>query len=132
MTFVANVWSYLWGTLTVIPFLGFPIVYYLLWVWKRDKRLAGRWAVNITNLLLIRSVVVAYGEIWPDAMSAWWWIVCFYLVFIAVLGWMQVRWKGKLSLGKISFSVWRLSFLWFGLIYVVLITTGIFKTMSVV
>jgi Protein of unknown function (DUF3397) len=132
MTIVANVWSYLWGTLTVIPFLGFPIVYFLLYAWKRDKRLAGRWAVNITNLLLIRSVVVAYSEIWPNAMSAWWWISCFYLVFIALLGWMQVKWKGKLSLRKIGFSAWRLSFLWFGLIYVVLVTTGIVKTMSVV
>jgi hypothetical protein len=68
MTMLANVWSYFWGTLTVVPFLG----------------------------------------------------------------WVQVKWKGKLSLKKVGFSAWRLSFLWFGFVYIVLFTTGIVKTMGVV
>lgn len=132
MTVLERIWSFLWGTLTVIPFLGFPIAYLLVFAWKRDKRLAGRWAVNITNLLLIRSAVTAYGEIWPEALSAWWWVVGLYLFLIALLGFLQVKWKGKLSLKKVGFSAWRLSFLLFGFIYVLLITTGVVKTMSVV
>lgn len=132
MTVLANVWTFVWGTLTVAPFLGLPLVYLLVYAWKRDKRVAGRWAVNITNFLLIRTVIAAYGLIWPQAMSAWWWVICFFLVTIVLLGWVQVKWRGKLSLKKVGFSAWRLSFLWFGLVYVLLVTTGIFKTMSVV
>lgn len=71
MTILANVWAYLWGTLTVVPFLGFPLVYFLLYVTTRNKKMAGRWAVNITNLLVIRSAVSAYELIWPEASSAW-------------------------------------------------------------
>lgn len=132
MTVLANVWAYFWGTLTVVPFLGFPLVYLLVYGWKGDKRLAVRWAVNITNFLLIRSVVSAYGVIWPQALSAWWWVLLFFLITIALLGWVQVKFRGKLSLKKVGFSAWRLSFLWFGIVYIVLFTTGIVKTMGVV
>lgn len=132
MTVLANIWAYLWGTLTVVPFLGFPLVYLILYAWKRDKRLAGRWAINITNFLVIRSAVSAYGLIWPEALSAWWWVFGFFLVTIVLLGWIQVKWKGKLSLRKVGFSAWRLSFLMFGLVYIVLLTTGTIKTMGVV
>jgi len=132
MTMLANVWSYFLGTLAVVPFLGFPLAYLIVLGWKRDKRLAGRWAMNITNFLLIRSVVAAYGVIWPEALSAWWWVVCFFLITIALLGWVQVKLRGRLSLKKVGFSAWRLSFLWFGLVYIVLFTTGIVKTMGVV
>ncbi|MDR9502691.1 DUF3397 family protein [Brevibacillus agri] len=125
-------WAYFWGTLTVVPFLGFPLVYLIVYMVKRNKRLAGRWAVNITNFLVIRSAVSAYELIWPEAMSAWWWVSCFFLVTIVLLGWFQVKLKGKLSLKKVGFSAWRLSFLWFGLVYIVLFTTGIIKTMDVV
>ncbi|WP_400163180.1 DUF3397 domain-containing protein [Brevibacillus sp. TJ4] len=132
MTVLESIWSFLWGMLTVIPFLGFPIAYLLIFAWKRDKRLACRWAVNVTNLLLIRSTVVAYREIWPESVSGWWWVFSVYFLLIALLGWMQIKWKGKLSLKKAGFSAWRLSFLLFGFIYVLLITTGVVKTMSVV
>ena len=132
MTLLESVWSFLKGTLTVVPFLGFPIVYLLVFALKRDRRSAGRWAINITNLLLIRSAVAAYGQIWPDAWSPWWWVIGLYLFLIALLGVLQIRWKGKLSLKKIGFSAWRLSFLLFGFLYVLLIATGVVKTMSVV
>ncbi|KMZ40157.1 DUF3397 domain-containing protein [Brevibacillus sp. M2.1A] len=132
MTFLANVWAYLWGTLTVVPFLGFPIVYFILYGMTRNKKLAGRFAINITNLLVIRSAVSAYELIWPEAFSAWWWVFCFYLVVTILLGWVQMKLKGRLSLKKVGFSAWRLSFLWFGIVYIVLFTTGIIKTMGVV
>jgi hypothetical protein len=129
---LVSIWSYLWGILTALPFVGFLLVYVVAYLWKRDRRLAVRWAVNITNFLLIHAVIVAYGVIWPQAVSAWWWVVGFYLVVVGLLAWLQIKLKGKISLRKISFSTWRLTFLLFGLVYLVLFTTGIWKTMSVV
>ncbi|MFY0545546.1 DUF3397 domain-containing protein [Brevibacillus sp. H7] len=132
MAVLVSIWSYLWGILTALPFVGFLLVYVVAYLWKRDRRLAVRWAVNITNFLLIHAVIVAYGVIWPQAVSAWWWVVGFYLVVVGLLAWLQIKLKGKISLRKISFSTWRLTFLLFGLVYLVLFTTGIWKTMSVV
>jgi Protein of unknown function (DUF3397) len=139
MTVLGNLWSfvwaaltYVWGVLTVLPFLGFPLAYLIVQAWKRDRRLAGRWAVNITNFLFIRAVVAAYTVIWPAALSAWWWVTGFFLVTVGLLSWLQVKWKGKLSLRKAGFSAWRLSFPLFGLVYVVLFAMGIVKTMSLV
>jgi len=132
MTLLESVWSFLKGTLTVFPFLGFPLVYLLVYAVKRNKRLAGSWAINITNLLLIRSAVLTYGQIWPEGWSAWWWVIGLYLLLITLLGFLQIKWKGKLYLKKIGFSAWRLSFLLFGFLYVLLIATGVVKTMSVV
>ncbi|USG67545.1 DUF3397 domain-containing protein [Brevibacillus ruminantium] len=127
---LTGTWTYFWAILTAFPFLGFPLAYFSIFAWKRDRRLAGRWAINITNFLLIRAVAVGYSVIWPEAVSVWWWITGFFVTAIALLGFIQVKWKGKLSLLKASFSVWRLSFLLFGLVYVVLYTTGIVKTMG--
>jgi hypothetical protein len=132
MAVLVSLWTYVWGLLTALPFLGFILVYVLVSLWKRDRRLAGRWAVNITNFLLIHAVIVAYDVIWPQALSAWWWVIGLYLVIMGGLAWLQIRLKGKISIQKIGFSTWRLSFILFGLLYLVLFTTGIWKTMSVV
>jgi hypothetical protein len=132
MAVLGSIWSYLWGILTALPFIGFLLVYVIVYGWKKNRRLAGRWAVNITNLLLIRAVIAAYGVIWPEAVSAWWWVIGVYAAIISLLAWLQIRIKGRLSLRKIGVSAWRLSFLLFGLVYLLLFTTGVWKTMSVV
>lgn len=131
MAVLGNIWSHFWAIVTVLPLIGFAIVYFVLILWRRDRRLAIRWAVNITNFLLIHAVIVAYSVIWPEAWSAWWWIIGFYVVVISLLAWLQMKLKGKLSLKKVSFFAWRLTFLFFGFAYLVLITTGIWKTMNI-
>jgi len=132
MAVLADLWTWVWGLLTTLPFLGFLLVYVIVFLWRKDKRKAISCALNITNFLLIHAVIVAYGVIWPQAWSPWWWIIGLFLAIMGGLAWLQIRLRGKISIRKISFSAWRLSFLLFGLLYLVLFTTGIWKTMSVV
>jgi hypothetical protein len=129
MSVLADIWSFLWGVVIAMPFVGFAIVYTTFYFWKKDRRKAARWAVNITNFLLIQAVIVQYGVIWPEAWSAWWWVVLLYAGIIALLAWLQIRLRGKISISKIGASAWRLTFLLFGIFYVVLFTTGVLKTM---
>lgn len=129
MGLLGNIWSFFWGIVIAMPFIGFAIVYTIMLLWKKDRRIAGRWSVNITNLLLIQAVIVQYNVIWPTAWSAWWWVILFYVAIISLLAWLQVRLRGKISLSKIGFSTWRITFVLFGIVYLVLFTTGVFKTM---
>ncbi len=130
MSVLANGWSYLWGVIATFPFMGFVMIYLAVMLWKKNKRSAANWAINITNFLLIHAVTSQYSLIWPNAWSVWWWIVLLLLVIVVLLGWLQVKVRGKLSLRKISFSTWRLSFLLFCLAYVCLFTAGVWKMMQ--
>jgi len=130
MSFLIDGWSYLWGILATFPFIGFVMIYLAVMLWKRNKRQAANWAVNITNFLLIHAVMSQYSLIWPGAWSAWWWIVLLFVGLLSMLGWLQVKVRGKISLKKISFSTWRISFLVLCLAYVCLFTAGVWKTMQ--
>lgn len=126
-----NLLSSIWGVLTTVPFLAFLIVYTLLFVVSRNKRLAVCWAVNITNVFLIHAVILAYDQIWPDSITVWVWIVLGFALIASLLMWLQKQKRGRISLGKISFSTWRISFLLFSLAYFILFGTGIWKIMQI-
>ncbi|NGQ93702.1 DUF3397 domain-containing protein [Brevibacillus sp. SYP-B805] len=130
MSMLTNVGAYMWGVGATFPFIGFAVVYFAVFRWKKDKRYAVRWAVNITNLLLIHAVVTAYSLLWPDAWSAWWWIALLFLGLFLLIAWLQIRFRGRISLRKISFSIWRISFFLFCLAYLFLFTTGVWKTIQ--
>lgn len=130
MTLLASVWSNFWAIITALPMIGFILVYAIVFIWKKNHRLALQWSVSITNLLLIKAVAAAYGVIWPEAWSAWFWIVLIFVGIAALLGWMQIKFRGKISLSKIGFSTWRITFVLFGLAYLMLFSTGIWKNMQ--
>ncbi|MGE5704586.1 MAG: DUF3397 family protein [Clostridia bacterium] len=129
---VAAVWSYFWAILTALPIIGFILVYGIVFFWKKNHRLALQWSVSLTNLLLMKAVAVAYGVIWPDAWSAWVWIILTVLGIAALLGWIQIKLRGKISLARIGFSTWRITFVLFGFAYLMLFSTGIWKNMQFV
>jgi len=124
--------SKLWAFFITFPFAAFVTAYYLLYLWKKNRKMALRWSINITNIFLIYAVSVMYSVNWPDALSAWWWILLFFVGMAAALGVLQWKIRGKLSLPKIGFSTWRLSFLFFGVTYLFLFSVGIWLTMQTV
>ncbi len=131
MTVLAKLGAFVVGILTAFPFLTFALVYVIVYAWKKDKRRALNWSVTITNLFLMHAVSVAYDLMWPGTWSVWWWIAAMFVTLVVCLAWLQIRVRGKVSLRKIGFSAWRLSFLLFCLGYVVLFSAGIWKTMQV-
>ncbi len=130
MGMIGKFWYNFWALITILPFIGFILVYGVVFFLKRQHRLAIHWSITITNILLIHAVATTYGVIWPEAWSAWWWIVLVMLGIAGLLGWLQLKVKGKISVKKIGFSTWRLTFVLFGLAYIFLLGTGIWKTMQ--
>lgn len=130
MASLSSIWSYFWAILTAFPIIGFLLVYAIVFLLRKNHRFAMQWSICITNVLLIKSVAAEYGVIWPEAMSAWLWIVLLFLCIASLLAWMQIRVRGKISLSKIGFSTWRITFVLFGLAYIMLFSTGIWKNMQ--
>lgn len=130
MTLLTTVWSYFWAIITILPIVGFFLVYGIMYAWKREHRKALHWSVTVTNLLLIQAVVAAYGIIWPTAWSAWWWVILLFTGVAGLLGWLQHRKRGRISARKIGLSTWRITFILFGLAYMVLFGAGIWKNMQ--
>lgn len=130
MAVLASIWSYFWATLTILPIIGFFLVYAIAFFIRKNHSNALKWSIHITNVLLIQAVSTLYGVIWPHALSVWLWIILLFLCIASLLGWMQFKVRGKLSLGKIGFSTWRLTFLLFGLAYIMLFSAGIWKNMQ--
>ncbi len=128
MMFLRN----LGAILITFPYVAFILVFLLVFLWKKNKKTALQWSVNITNIFLIYAVAVMYSVNWPKAMSAWWWISLVFLLIGSLLGCLQWKLRGKISLKKISFSVWRLTFLVFGVTYVFLFSIGIWIKMQAI
>jgi len=122
--------STLLNILITFPIIGFVLVFVAVQWWKKDRKKSLVWAVNITNLLLIQAVAVSYEVIWPNAGSAWWLVLGLFGGLIVLLAWLQIRLRGRISLKRISFSAWRLSFLVFCLTYLFLFGTGVWKTLQ--
>ena len=125
-----NLLSSIWGVFTTVPFLAFLVVYVLFRLRSKNKRKAVRWAVNISNVFLIHAVTLAYDQVWPDSITVWLWIVLLFALIGSLFMWLQKRKHGRIFLGKVSFSTWRISFLLFSLAYIVLFGTGIWKLMQ--
>lgn len=132
MAVLASIWSYFWAVLTALPIVGFALVYAIAFFSKKNHHDALKWSIYISNVLLIRAVAAAYVVIWPQAMSVWLWIILLFLGIAFLIGWMQVRVRGKISLSKIGFSTWRITFVLFGLAYIMLFSAGIWKNMQFV
>jgi NAD/NADP transhydrogenase beta subunit len=122
-----TVLSQLWGIVAAVPFVGGVLAYAVLYAWKRDRRFALRGAVNVTNVLLIYAVSASLTIIWPNGVSAWWWIAALFAAIALSLGWMQWKVRGRVALGKLCYSTWRLSFILLSLAYVFLFTAGVWK-----
>lgn len=123
--------SSIWGIFAAVPFLAFLVVYVLIILVTKDKRMAMQWAVTITNVFLIQFVTLAYHQIWPNGLTVWLWIAFLYVTLAGLVAWLQKKKRGQIRLAKIIFSIWRISFLFFSLAYILLFGTGIWKLMQI-
>ncbi|MFM1650487.1 DUF3397 family protein [Brevibacillus sp. B_LB10_24] len=119
-----------WGIFTTIPFVGFVLVYLIVYAVKSDRRRALSWSINITNIFLIHAILVLHAQNWPEAWSAWWGILLLFAGLAGLLGYLQMRLRGSVSIRKIGFSTWRLSFLILCVAHVFLFSAGLWKTMQ--
>lgn len=110
------------GVVTVpvfIPFAAFVAVYFLFSLWKKkSKKESLNWAANVTTFFLITAVFFMHGLIkTEESISAFWWILAFFLCTGGLIGWLQHKVKGKVDPPKMVRAVWRLAFVFFTVAY---------------
>ncbi|WP_410514505.1 DUF3397 domain-containing protein [Paenibacillus sp. BR2-3] len=115
--------------LSVIPVFPFLLVYFISIALKRDKKKSFLLAMDVTTLFLLLSVSALFNNIFQSGFG-------FYLILLIVLiaagliGGAQNRLKGKVDGKRLLRAVWRLSFLFMSVGYVLFMLVGLFKYIS--
>lgn len=116
-------------TLSVIPVVPFFIVYYIGLGLKREKKKTFLLAMDVTTLFLLLSVSALFNNIFQSGFG-------FYLILLIVLisagliGGAQNRLKGKVDGKRLLRAVWRLSFLFMSIGYLLFMVVGLIKYIS--
>ncbi|MHA6530306.1 DUF3397 domain-containing protein [Paenibacillus sp. BAC0078] len=124
--------EFLWNSFTllsVIPVIPFLIVYFIGIGLKQEKKKTFLLAMDVTTLFLFLSVSALFNNIFKSGFG-------FYLILLIVLicagliGGAQNRLKGKVDGKRLLRAVWRLSFLFMGIGYVLFMAVGLIKYIS--
>ncbi|WP_019909296.1 DUF3397 domain-containing protein [Paenibacillus sp. HW567] len=124
--------EFLWNSFTllsVIPVIPFLIVYFIGIGLKQEKKKTFLLAMDVTTLFLFLSVSALFNNIFKSGFG-------FYLILLIVLicagliGGAQNRLKGKVDGKRLLRAVWRLSFLFMGIGYVLFMIVGLIKYIS--
>lgn len=111
-------------------FITLPILLYLLIFigvkyWTKNGRKAMNIAINITTPLLIFSVHHLFITIWSYSFFSY--IIMFMLLVAMIFTYIYWRMRGEIIYRKLFLGYWRLIFLLFLLIYLLLVMYGIFS-----
>lgn len=116
-------------TLSVIPIVPFLIIYFIGSGLKKDKRKTFLLAMDVTTIFLFLSVSAIFNIIFNNGFG-------FYLILIIVLicagliGGAQNRLKGKVDGKRLFRAVWRLSFFFMSVSYLLFMLIGLIKYIS--
>jgi hypothetical protein len=115
--------------LSVIPIVPFLIVYFTGIALKKEKRKTFLLAMDVTTLFLLMSVSGLFNTIFHSHFG-------FYLILLIVLisagliGGAQNRLKGKVDGKRLLRAVWRLSFFFMSVGYVLFMALGLIQYIS--
>lgn len=115
--------------LSVIPIVPFLIVYFIGNGLKLDKRKTFLLAMDVTTFFLLLSVSALFNINFNSGFG-------FYLILIIVLisagliGGAQNRLKGKVDWKRLFRAVWRLSFFFMSVGYLLFMFVGLIKYIS--
>ncbi|MCF6093576.1 DUF3397 domain-containing protein [Microaerobacter geothermalis] len=119
MEFLANMYA----ILATIPFLSYPLIYYLTFWRSRDKKKSHAWAINLTTVFLASADGAMFRILqWKGFV---WWFILLTLVSGLVLGFLQYRLKGNLYLPRLAKGIWRVMFVFLSILYLILFSKGI-------
>ncbi|WP_339177993.1 DUF3397 domain-containing protein [Paenibacillus sp. FSL R5-0701] len=112
--------------LSILPFFPFFLVYWGMYVWKKDKRKALRMAMDITTFFLVFSVSALFNLTF-DSNFGFYLTLILILVALGFIGGAQNRLKGKVDRGRMFRAVWRMSFVIMSFGYVLFTLFGLFR-----
>lgn len=115
--------------LSIIPIFPFLLIYLISIFLKKDKKKSFLVAMDVTTLFLLLSVSALFNNIFQSTFG-------FYLILLIVLiaagliGGAQNRLKGQVDGKRLLRAVWRLSFLFMSVGYLVFMFVGLIKYIS--
>lgn len=112
--------------LAVAPFISFFALWFVSYFIFRNKKKATALAMDITMFFLIAVVSVMFNEIFNSGLG-FWLILLFFLIAAGLMGSAQTRLKGRVDAVKIYKVIWRIGFIFLGVLYILFIFIGIIK-----
>lgn len=116
-------------TLSLIPIIPFLMVYFIGRGLKKDKKKTFMLAMDVTTFFLLLSVSALFNNLFDNGFG-------FYLILLIVListgliGGAQNRLKGKVDGKRLFRAVWRLSFFFMSIGYLLFMFVGLIKYIS--
>jgi hypothetical protein len=115
--------SGLLATIVTIPFLGFAIIYFVSTKMIEDKKRSIKLAADGSTIIFIISVHFIVHEIWQQ--SYLWLILIVILVTAIAMAFLQRSLYEDIHVLKLVKGIWRVNFLLFVLVYILLFTYGL-------
>ncbi|MDR6718110.1 DUF3397 domain-containing protein [Paenibacillus sp. 2003] len=112
--------------LSILPFFPFFLVYWGMYVWKKDKRNAMRMAMDVTTFFLVFSVSALFNLTF-DSNFGFYLTLLLILLALGFIGGAQNRLKGKVDGGRMFRAVWRMAFIIMSFGYVLFTLFGLFR-----
>jgi hypothetical protein len=119
MNVLASWISTIYAVLAVAPFITFILLWFLVFIFLRDKKMTTRLTMDVTTLFLLGSVSLMWNQLFHTNFG-FWLIALVLLIAFGIIGGYQTHLKGKTELLKVSRVVWRLSFLGLSALYILL------------
>jgi hypothetical protein len=117
-----SIWNALvqsYAFLATIPIIPFLLVYIVASVRGGDRKRAFRLAMDVTNAFLIGCVAVLLNQRLHTNFGLFF-LFLLMLIGGGLIGNAQNRIKGKVDANKLFRAVWRLSFFFLAVLYVIL------------
>jgi len=108
--------------------LPFAFVWLAVYIYKKEKKLATKRAMDVTTAMLIGVVAVLFNDVFDSTFGLYLLLLLFLLGF-GLLGNLQQRAKGKVDLRRTARAVWRLGFMGLAAAYVLLMAIGLTKNL---
>ncbi len=125
---IVDIFIQIYAVLAIAPAIPFAIVWIAVYLYKKEKKLATKRAMDVTTALLIGVVAVLYDDVFQSTFGIYLLILLFLLGF-GLLGNMQQRAKGKVDLRRTARAVWRLGFMGLSAAYVLLMAVGLVQNL---
>src|SRR5690606_19526224 len=114
---------HIYAVMAIVPMIPFAIAWFVVYAYKKEKKLATKRAMDVTTALLFGVVAVLYNEVFQSNFGLYLLLLIFLLGF-GLLGNMQQRTKGKVDFRRTARAVWRLGFMGLSAAYIVLMMAG--------
>jgi len=102
------------------------VIWMLAYYWKKDKRLATAWAVNLGTIFFLAASTELLNRVTNKTSAFWWWVI-YLLIWASIFSGLQWWIRKRLNPRKTAKAVWRIGFLTSVVVYAVAFIVSVFQ-----